>query len=131
MAGLYHFTTRDAAGQKRYDREQLVAWARERFHVDLDMDDLRNKQRDEIRQLLVEHSRRRSKSWPTRLWPRFTGSVDEYLRRRAQPVRHRRMASGGNGAMASLTDWLAGTAGVRSSARGAWPGSTARSWSGG
>ena len=40
MAGLYHFTTRDAAGQKRYDRERLVAWARERFHVDLDLDDL-------------------------------------------------------------------------------------------
>ena len=57
MAGLYHFTTRDASGQKRYDRERLVAWARERFQVDLDLEDLRNKQRDEIRTLLIEKSR--------------------------------------------------------------------------
>ncbi len=49
MAGLAHFTTRDASGQKRYDRERLVAWARERFQVDLDMEDLRNKQGGDIR----------------------------------------------------------------------------------
>ena len=35
MAGLYHFTTRDAGGHKRYDREKLVDWARERFDVEL------------------------------------------------------------------------------------------------
>jgi len=57
MAGLLHFTTRDSAGQKRYDRDQLVVWARDRFHVDLSLDDLRNKQQDEIRVVLVEHSR--------------------------------------------------------------------------
>ncbi len=28
MAGLYHFTTRDAGGHKRYDREKLAEWAR-------------------------------------------------------------------------------------------------------
>jgi preprotein translocase subunit SecA len=58
MTGLSHFTTRDAAGHKRYEREGLVEWARERFHVDLDLDDLKNRQRDEIRDLLIEHSRR-------------------------------------------------------------------------
>ena len=58
MAGLYHFTTRDAGGHKRYDREQLADWARQRFHVELSIDDLRNKQRDAIRALLLEHSRR-------------------------------------------------------------------------
>ena len=57
MAGLIHFTTRDASGQKRYDRDQLVNWSRNRFHVDLDLDDLKNKQQDEIRSVLVEHSR--------------------------------------------------------------------------
>ncbi|MBN1910291.1 MAG: SEC-C domain-containing protein [Pirellulales bacterium] len=57
MAGLYHYTTRDSSGHKRYDREKLVDWARERFNVELSMDDLRNKQRDEIQALLVEHSR--------------------------------------------------------------------------
>ena len=49
MAGLSHFTTRDPAGHKRYDREGLVAWVRQRFEVDLDLEDLKNKQRDEIR----------------------------------------------------------------------------------
>ena len=58
MAGLYHFTTRDATGHKRYDREGLAAWARQRFDVELSLDDLKNKQRDEIRALLVEQSRR-------------------------------------------------------------------------
>jgi len=58
MAGLYHFTTRDAGGHKRYDREKLVEWARERFSAELSLDDLRNKQRDEIRALLIERSRR-------------------------------------------------------------------------
>jgi len=58
MAGLYHFTTRDAGGHKRYDRDRLVEWVRERFNAALSLDDLRNRQRDEIRALLIEHSRR-------------------------------------------------------------------------
>jgi preprotein translocase subunit SecA len=60
MAGLYHFTTRDAAGHKRYDREALVQWAKQRFNVDLDLEDLKNKQREEIRQTLIEQSRKYS-----------------------------------------------------------------------
>ncbi|MBN2476917.1 MAG: SEC-C domain-containing protein [Pirellulales bacterium] len=58
MAGLYHFTTRDAGGHKRYDREKLVDWARDRFQVELGLDDLRNKQREQIRELLLERSAR-------------------------------------------------------------------------
>ena len=57
MAGLLHFTCRDGAGQKHYDRDQLVGWARDRFHVDLTLDSFKNKQQDEIRAILVEHSR--------------------------------------------------------------------------
>ncbi|MDZ7617675.1 MAG: SEC-C metal-binding domain-containing protein, partial [Patescibacteria group bacterium] len=57
MAGLYHFTTRDPGGHKRYDREMLVDWARRRFDVELSLDDLKAKQRDEIRALLIDHSR--------------------------------------------------------------------------
>ncbi len=57
MAGLYHFTTRDASGQ-RYDRDQLVQWASERFGGGLSLDDLRHKQRDEVRQLLIDHSKK-------------------------------------------------------------------------
>ncbi len=57
MAGLIHFTTRDSGGGQRYDRGQLVDWARDRFNVELDLEDLRNRQRDEIRNLLIEQSR--------------------------------------------------------------------------
>jgi preprotein translocase subunit SecA len=38
------------------DREGLVAWAKSRFQSDINVDDLRNKQRDEIRDLLLKHS---------------------------------------------------------------------------
>ena len=57
MAGLYHFTTRDASGHKHYDRDGLAHWAAQRFHVDLSVEDLKNKQRDEVRDLLVERNR--------------------------------------------------------------------------
>jgi preprotein translocase subunit SecA len=57
MAGFYRFTMRDSAGQKRYDRDQLVNWARERFHVDLTLDQFKNKTHDEVRPILVSHSR--------------------------------------------------------------------------
>lgn len=57
MAGLYHFTMRDAGGHKRYDREELAHWAAQRFGVELSIEDLKNKQREEIREVLVEHSR--------------------------------------------------------------------------
>ncbi len=52
------FTRQDAQGQKRIDRDQLVAWARQRFAVDLNVDDLKNLQRDEIEAQLIEHSRK-------------------------------------------------------------------------
>lgn len=57
MAGLYHFTMRDPGGHKRYDREALAQWAAQRFGVELSIDDLKNKQREEIREVLVEHSK--------------------------------------------------------------------------
>ena len=57
IAGLYHFTTRDAGGHKRYDREKLAAWAHDRFGVEFSLEDLKNKQRHEIHDLLVEQSR--------------------------------------------------------------------------
>jgi preprotein translocase subunit SecA len=58
LAGIYRFTLRDATGQKRYDRESLVSWARDRFGANLDVDDLRNRQKEEIKALLLVHSQR-------------------------------------------------------------------------
>ncbi len=57
MAGLMHFATRDASGHRHYDREGLARWAAQRFHADLSVEDLKNKQRDEVFALLVERSR--------------------------------------------------------------------------
>jgi preprotein translocase subunit SecA len=59
LAGLYRFSQRSADGHKQgFQREDLIEWARRRFEAELSLDDLKNKQRDEIHALLVEHSRR-------------------------------------------------------------------------
>jgi len=57
LAGMAHFTSHDASGQKRLDREGWAAWARQRFQVELDNEELKHKQRDEIRAMMVEKSR--------------------------------------------------------------------------
>ncbi len=105
LAGLSHFTTRDANGQKRYDRERLVSWARERFHVDLDLEDLRNKQRDEIRALLLDHSReyqRQAQAALVEVQQRVTTVFDGD----GHPGRTLGQATGGNGALTSLAEWM-------------------------
>jgi preprotein translocase subunit SecA len=108
LAGLYHFTTRDASGHKRYDREHLIGWARDRFHVDLSMEDVRNKQREDIQTVLLESSRKRQQE--------AKAALDDAKRRV-----ERLLASGAaatrdvavrdlstNGELQSLTDWLRG-----------------------
>jgi len=105
MAGLYHFTTRDASGHKRYNREQLVDWARERFDVELSMDDLRNKQRDDIRTLLVEHSRRYAQSAEEAA--AGTRSRFDRLFNGEPPSDVLLRAAHDDGRLQSLSDWLA------------------------
>ena len=57
LAGLYRFTAHDRSGHKQgFRREELVQWAKQRFGIELSLDDLRNKHRDEVRQLLLQHS---------------------------------------------------------------------------
>ena len=106
MAGLYHFSVRDASGQKRFDREKLVAWAKERFHVDLDLDDLKSKQREEIRALLIEQSRTNHKR---------ADEVLADLRRRINDLPDEALVDKhlANGAdpLAPLTAWLRETIG--------------------
>jgi preprotein translocase subunit SecA len=103
MAGLFHFTTQDANGQKRVDRDRLVAWARERFDIDLNLDDLKNRQRDEIRGLLVEHSRAQQKQANAALAEAHRQV--EKLFSACSPGETAAIASGGNGALVSLADW--------------------------
>jgi preprotein translocase subunit SecA len=59
LAGLYRFSSRGAGGQRQgFLREDLVEWAKRRFDAELTLDDLKNKQREEIRTLLVAHSQK-------------------------------------------------------------------------
>ena len=102
MAGLYHFTTRDPQGQKRYDREQLVSWARDRFQVDLELADLKNKQADEIRAVLVAKSKQQQQVAQSAL-----AEVHERVERLfADGGQTLGEAAGSNGAIASLAQWL-------------------------
>ncbi|HEV2969485.1 MAG TPA: SEC-C metal-binding domain-containing protein [Pirellulales bacterium] len=108
MAGLYHFTTRDSSGQKRFDREKLVAWAKERFHVDLDLEDLKSKQREEVRALLIEQSRtnhRRADEMLAELRRRINELPDDVF-----DAKH---GSNGDDPLASLTAWVRETVGYQ------------------
>ncbi|MBN1591549.1 MAG: SEC-C domain-containing protein [Pirellulales bacterium] len=104
MAGLYHFTTRDASGHKRYDREKLVGWARDRFQVELSLDDLRNKQRDEIRALMIEQSRKDADS-AQRVLNELNERLDEVLGGGDSPEEALQRARQ-NGKLQVLADWL-------------------------
>jgi preprotein translocase subunit SecA len=104
-AAFSHFTARDAQGQKRYDRDQLVAWARERFHVDIDVDDLRNMQREEVQQMLVEYSRKALAAANETLAEAHE-QVVKIFGDGADAHATVRRATGGNGALTSLKDWL-------------------------
>jgi preprotein translocase subunit SecA len=103
MAGMARFSAADSSGQKRFDRDQLVAWARDRFEVEFDTDDLRNKQRDEVREVLLAHSRSAQ--------DRANQSLVEVQQQVAKlfPLAADGSVPGhaaGNGALTSLSAWL-------------------------
>ncbi len=109
MAGLYHFTTRDNTGHKHYDRDALAHWASQRFHVELSVEDLKNKQRDEVRDLLVEHSREFARGQEQAMvearerlgqTTNADGPIDSALR-----------AANEDGRLKQLSDWLKETFG--------------------
>ncbi len=55
MAALYRYSS--GPGHSRLDRDGLAAWARERFQADLQVEDFKHKQREDIRELLITQSR--------------------------------------------------------------------------
>jgi preprotein translocase subunit SecA len=100
MAALYEY-----AKTGSLNREALVAWARERFEADVDVELLKNKQRDEIRAALLELSKGNKKKVDQaleevqkRLDKLFGPSTDS---------RTARLAGGSNGQLDSLSQWLA------------------------
>lgn len=58
LASLLRFTQRDRSGNRSgFQREELVEWAKKRFGIELSLDDLKTKQREDVRQMLLEFSR--------------------------------------------------------------------------
>jgi preprotein translocase subunit SecA len=102
-AGIARFLMRDAQGQKHFDREGLAAWAQARFGVQVDINDFRNKQREEVQAWLVEISRA-SRAKAVQALEEATQRDDRLF------ANHRgttaAIATGGNGALDSLSDWL-------------------------
>jgi preprotein translocase subunit SecA len=103
MASLYRYSSGEGT-QSRIDRHGLVQWASQRFEVDLALDDLKNKQRDEIRALLLDYASKHQQ--------RTNGVVDEARKRvgkiftEGSEHQTAALAAGSNGALQSLSFWL-------------------------
>jgi preprotein translocase subunit SecA len=104
LAGLYRFTARDASGAKHVRREELVEWAKRRFGVDLSVEELRNKQRDEMRAMLLEHSRKNNAKANT-LTVEAEERVDALFSSAGAEVTLGQ-ATGHNGKLDDFTRWL-------------------------
>jgi preprotein translocase subunit SecA len=109
LAGLYRYSLRGSGGQKQgFQREELIEWARRRFSAELDLEDLKHKQREEIRQVLVEHSRRhneRAKEVAAEAKQRVEKLFSDPATSRATLGD----VTGHNGQLDDLTTWLAQT----------------------
>jgi preprotein translocase subunit SecA len=100
MAGLYRFVQPAAGGATgRIDREGLVQWASRRFETEITVEDLRNKQRDEIRAFLVEKSRQ-TQAAAQQAVKSLHGKIDELSASGYVPL------ANANGAANSISDWF-------------------------
>ena len=106
MAGLYRFAPND----QRLDRDSLLAWARERFETTVSEDDLRNKQRGEIGQTLVEHSKQFQKKSKA-AFAEARAKIEK-LFGDADDEATAKSVGGDNGALDSLVQWLNDTYGA-------------------
>jgi preprotein translocase subunit SecA len=106
LAGLYRFSAHGAGGQRQgFLREDLVEWAKRRFDAELTIDDLKNKQREEIRTLLVEHSRRNNER-ANQVAAEAERRVAQLFAEEASHTATVGAVTGHNGKLDDLTDWL-------------------------
>ena len=103
MVGLYRFADQSQGG--RLDRDGFVAWARERFDGEIQLDDLKSKQRDEVRSLLVHHSQK-SREQAAAAGEKVRQKVAD-LFGQADSKRTARQAGASRGSLESLSQWLA------------------------
>jgi len=106
LAGLYRFSARGAGGQRQgFLREDLVEWAKRRFDADLTLDDLKHKQREEIRSLLVEHSRRNNER-AKQVSHEAQQKVAQLFSSASDAKATAGNVTGRNGKLDDLTNWL-------------------------
>lgn len=99
ISGLYLYD-QSTPLQPRLDREGLVEWARGRFEASsLSVDDFRSKQRDEIRQLLVQQSRQYQQVAQSKI-AQLHQQVDQLAQEAAIPLKN------GNGSAQRLSQWF-------------------------
>ena len=101
MAALYRFTSKGQSGS-RLDRSALVNWARERFNASISEDDLKSKQREEIREELMGCSRNSQQAAETQL-VEVRDKVDTIFGDSPEGVAAAN--TGANGQLESLRSW--------------------------
>ncbi|MEC9092364.1 MAG: SEC-C metal-binding domain-containing protein, partial [Planctomycetota bacterium] len=95
MAGIVQFATT----ANSIDREGLITWAAERFNANVSPEDIRNKQRDELKEMLIQISQKHQ-----RLARDTHQELETQLRQLESAAEF--PLSNSNGAMASLSSWL-------------------------
>lgn len=102
MAALYRFSS--GAGRSRLDREGLIAWASQRFETHLSLEDLKHKQREDIRAVLLDHARGYQQRAQQLLGEVRQKVAELFLAEGDGQAAG--AAAGSNGALGSLTDWM-------------------------
>jgi preprotein translocase subunit SecA len=106
LAGLYRFSTHGAGGQRQgFLREDLVEWAKRRFDAEITLDDLKNKQREEIRTLLVEHSQKNNEK-ANQVAAEAQQRVEQLFAGEPGSTATLGAVTGQNGKLDDLTTWL-------------------------
>ena len=98
MAGMMKFIE-GSGPQSRVDKEGLVNWARERFDSQVSLDDLKSKDRDQIKQILTEQSLSYQKQGKEAL-QKVDQKVSDLFDQGSIPL------SNANGAATSFADWF-------------------------
>jgi preprotein translocase subunit SecA len=112
LAGLYRFSARGAGGQRQgFLREDLVEWAKRRFDADITIDDLKNKQREEIHKLLVEHSQRNNEK-AKQVAAEAQQRLEQLFNHDSDSAATLGNVTGQNGKLDDLTTWLQATCNV-------------------
>ena len=105
LAGMYRFASRNQAGQRGLQREELVEWANRRFSANLSLDDLKTKQREEIRSMLVEYSRQMNAA-ANKVALEAQQRVEALFTESGRAITLGQV-TGNNGKLGDLSDWLA------------------------